>query len=92
MKEIYCYQICVIDINNIQFVFDVVIDVIIVNNLWGCGLYQLKLNYFEFFGCKKIFIYYNNNKKIKIIYENLDCFFLWNCCMFDEFFEGLIYV
>lgn len=38
-KEIYVYFICVIDIYNIIFVFNVVIDIIIVNNFKGCGLY-----------------------------------------------------
>lgn len=92
MKEIYCYQICVIDINNIQFVFDVVIDVIIVNNLWGCGLYQLKLNYFEFFGCKKYLYIIIIIKKLRLYMRIWIVFFLWDCCMFDEFFKGLIYV
>lgn len=31
---------CATDTNNIQFVFDAVTDVIIANNLRGCGLYQ----------------------------------------------------
>ena len=39
MKEIYCHQTCATDTNNIQFVFDAVTDVIIANNLRGCGLY-----------------------------------------------------
>lgn len=38
-KEVYCHQTCATDTNNIQFVFDVVTDVIIANNLRGCGLY-----------------------------------------------------
>jgi guanine nucleotide-binding protein G(o) subunit alpha len=38
-KEIYCHQTCACDTNNIQFVFDAVSDVIIANNLRGCGLY-----------------------------------------------------
>ncbi|EUB58065.1 Guanine nucleotide-binding protein G(o) subunit alpha [Echinococcus granulosus] len=38
-KEIYCHQTCATDTNNIQFVFDAVTDVIIANNLRGCGLY-----------------------------------------------------
>jgi len=39
MKEVYCHQTCATDTNNIQFVFDAVTDVIIANNLRGCGLY-----------------------------------------------------
>ena len=39
MKEIYCHQTCATDTTNIQFVFDAVTDVIIANNLRGCGLY-----------------------------------------------------
>jgi len=38
-KEIYCHQTCATDTTNIQFVFDAVTDVIIANNLRGCGLY-----------------------------------------------------
>jgi guanine nucleotide-binding protein G(o) subunit alpha len=38
-KEIYTHQTCATDTNNIQFVFDAVTDVIIANNLRGCGLY-----------------------------------------------------
>ncbi|XP_012055287.1 PREDICTED: guanine nucleotide-binding protein G(o) subunit alpha [Atta cephalotes] len=38
-KEIYCHTTCATDTNNIQFVFDAVTDVIIANNLRGCGLY-----------------------------------------------------
>ena len=38
-KEIYRHQTCATDTNNIQFVFDAVTDVIIANNLRGCGLY-----------------------------------------------------
>ena len=38
-KEVYCHQTCATDTNNIQFVFDAVTDVIIANNLRGCGLY-----------------------------------------------------
>ena len=38
-KEIYCHQTCATDTNNIQFVFDAETDVIIANNLRGCGLY-----------------------------------------------------
>ena len=40
-KEVYCHQTCATDTNNIQFVFDAVTDVIIANNLRGCGLYWL---------------------------------------------------
>lgn len=39
IKEIYMYFMCVIDIKNVQFVFDVVIDVIIKNNLKDCGFF-----------------------------------------------------
>lgn len=39
MKEIYCHMTCATDTTNIQFVFDAVTDVIIANNLRGCGLY-----------------------------------------------------
>jgi len=39
MKEIYCHETCATDTTNIQFVFDAVTDVIIANNLRGCGLY-----------------------------------------------------
>lgn len=38
-KEIYCHMTCATDTTNIQFVFDAVTDVIIANNLRGCGLY-----------------------------------------------------
>lgn len=38
-KEIYTHVTCATDTNNIQFVFDAVTDVIIANNLRGCGLY-----------------------------------------------------
>ncbi|KAG1689655.1 Guanine nucleotide-binding protein G(o) subunit alpha [Nymphon striatum] len=38
-KEIYCHMTCATDTSNIQFVFDAVTDVIIANNLRGCGLY-----------------------------------------------------
>lgn len=38
-KEIYCHMTCATDTDNIQFVFDAVTDVIIANNLRGCGLY-----------------------------------------------------
>ncbi|XP_026527879.1 guanine nucleotide-binding protein G(o) subunit alpha isoform X2 [Notechis scutatus] len=38
-KEIYTHITCATDTNNIQFVFDAVTDVIIANNLRGCGLY-----------------------------------------------------
>nr|P53359.2 RecName: Full=Guanine nucleotide-binding protein G(o) subunit alpha [Manduca sexta]CAA88905.1 alpha subunit, Go, heterotrimeric guanyl nucleotide binding protein [Manduca sexta] len=37
-KEIYCHMTAT-DTNNNQFVFDAVTDVIIANNLRGCGLY-----------------------------------------------------
>lgn len=39
MQEIYCHMTCATDTTNIQFVFDAVTDVIIANNLRGCGLY-----------------------------------------------------
>ncbi|XP_078526388.1 guanine nucleotide-binding protein G(o) subunit alpha isoform X2 [Lissotriton helveticus] len=38
-KDIYSHTTCATDTNNIQFVFDAVTDVIIANNLRGCGLY-----------------------------------------------------
>lgn len=38
-KEVYSHSTCATDTNNIQFVFDAVTDVIIANNLRGCGLY-----------------------------------------------------
>ncbi|KAK3533122.1 hypothetical protein QTP70_007806 [Hemibagrus guttatus] len=38
-KEIYCHQTCATDTGNIQVVFDAVTDIIIANNLRGCGLY-----------------------------------------------------
>ncbi|XP_065187963.1 guanine nucleotide-binding protein G(i) subunit alpha-like [Sycon ciliatum] len=38
-KEIYAHLTCATDTNNIQFVFDVVTDVIIKNNLRDCGLF-----------------------------------------------------
>ncbi|XP_019957723.1 guanine nucleotide binding protein (G protein), alpha activating activity polypeptide O, a isoform X1 [Paralichthys olivaceus] len=38
-KEVYSQVTCATDTNNIQFVFDAVTDVIIANNLRGCGLY-----------------------------------------------------
>uniref|UniRef100_A0A2P2I1X7 Guanine nucleotide-binding protein G(O) subunit alpha 1 n=1 Tax=Hirondellea gigas TaxID=1518452 RepID=A0A2P2I1X7_9CRUS len=38
-KDIYCHTTCATDTTNIQFVFDAVTDVIIANNLRGCGLY-----------------------------------------------------
>lgn len=37
-KEVYSHVTCATDTNNIQFVFDSVTDVIIANNLRGCGL------------------------------------------------------
>jgi len=41
-KEVYCHHTCATDTSNIQFVFDAVTDLIISNNLRGCGLYGLK--------------------------------------------------
>ncbi|XP_074533840.1 guanine nucleotide-binding protein G(o) subunit alpha-like [Halichoeres trimaculatus] len=38
-KEVYSHVTCATDTNDIQFVFDAVTDVIIANNLRGCGLY-----------------------------------------------------
>ncbi|XP_072374567.1 guanine nucleotide binding protein (G protein), alpha activating activity polypeptide O, b isoform X2 [Scyliorhinus torazame] len=38
-KEIYTHITCATDTNNILFVFDAVTDVIVANNLRGCGLY-----------------------------------------------------
>ncbi|CAB1455521.1 unnamed protein product [Pleuronectes platessa] len=38
-KDVYSHVTCATDTNNIQFVFDAVTDVIIANNLRGCGLY-----------------------------------------------------
>merc|ERR1712107_671770 len=38
-KEIYCHMTCATDTQNVQFVSDAVTDVIIANNLRGCGLY-----------------------------------------------------
>ncbi|KAI6225710.1 Guanine nucleotide-binding proteinG(O) subunit alpha [Aphelenchoides besseyi] len=38
-KEVYAHTTCACDTTNIQFVFDAVTDVIIANNLRGCGLY-----------------------------------------------------
>lgn len=38
-KEIYCHMTCATDTGNIQVVFDAVTDIIIANNLRGCGLY-----------------------------------------------------
>uniref|UniRef100_A0A8C2SNV9 G protein subunit alpha o1 n=1 Tax=Coturnix japonica TaxID=93934 RepID=A0A8C2SNV9_COTJA len=38
-KEIYTHFTCATDTKNVQFVFDAVTDVIIANNLRGCGLY-----------------------------------------------------
>lgn len=38
-KEIYCHLTCATDTGNIQVVFDAVTDIIIANNLRGCGLY-----------------------------------------------------
>ncbi|XP_073461598.1 guanine nucleotide-binding protein G(o) subunit alpha isoform X2 [Aquarana catesbeiana] len=38
-KEVYTHTTCATDTNNIHFVFDAVTDVIIANNLRGCGLY-----------------------------------------------------
>ena len=43
-KEIYCHMTCATDTQNVQFVFDAVTDVIIANNLRGCGLYQVNKN------------------------------------------------
>ena len=43
-KEIYCHMTCATDTTNIQFVFDAVTDVIIANNLRGCGLYWNNLS------------------------------------------------
>ena len=41
-KEIYCHMTCATDTQNVQFVFDAVTDVIIANNLRGCGLYWVE--------------------------------------------------
>ena len=38
-KEIYTHMTCATDTENVQFVFDAVTDIIIANNLRGCGLY-----------------------------------------------------
>jgi len=38
-KEIYCHLTCATDTTNIQFVFDVVTEVIIKDNLIECGLF-----------------------------------------------------
>jgi hypothetical protein len=38
-KEIYCHLTCATDTQNVQFVFDAVTDLIIAQNLRGCGLY-----------------------------------------------------
>lgn len=38
-KEVYCHLTCATDTGNIQVVFDAVTDIIIANNLRGCGLY-----------------------------------------------------
>nr|6FUF_B Chain B, Guanine nucleotide-binding protein G(o) subunit alpha [Homo sapiens] len=38
-KEIYCHMTCATDTNNAQVIFDAVTDIIIANNLRGCGLY-----------------------------------------------------
>lgn len=49
-KEIYCHLTCATDTGNIQVVFDAVTDIIIANNLRGCGLYwasRLFLSPFE---------------------------------------------
>lgn len=43
-KEVYAHVTCATDTNNIQFVFDAVTDVIIANNLRGCGLYWQRRN------------------------------------------------
>ena len=42
-KEIYCHMTCATDTQNVQFVFDAVTDVIIANNLRGCGLYWVRI-------------------------------------------------
>jgi len=39
IKEIYTHMTCATDTQNVKFVFDSVTDVIISNNLRGCGLY-----------------------------------------------------
>ncbi|XP_063043938.1 guanine nucleotide-binding protein G(o) subunit alpha-like [Engraulis encrasicolus] len=38
-KEIYCHLTCATDTGNVQVVFAAVTDIIIANNLRGCGLY-----------------------------------------------------
>lgn len=38
-KEVYSHQTCATDTENVQFVFDAVTDVIIVNNLKAGGLF-----------------------------------------------------
>ena len=43
-KEIYCHMTCATDTQNVQFVFDAVTDVIIANNLRGCGLYWVRFD------------------------------------------------
>lgn len=46
-KEIYCHMTCATDTNNIQVVFDAVTDIIIANNLRGCGLYWYLLTLYS---------------------------------------------
>ena len=53
-KEIYCHQTCATDTENVQFVFDAVTDVIIANNLRGCGLYWQNVKLFKRISIKYI--------------------------------------
>ena len=43
-KEIYCHLTCATDTGNVQVVFEAVTDIIIANNLRGCGLYWASIS------------------------------------------------
>ncbi|PSN50965.1 Guanine nucleotide-binding protein G(o) subunit alpha, partial [Blattella germanica] len=77
-KEIYCHMTCATDTNNIQFVFDAVTDVIIANNLRGCGLHLNKLSFHKNISSKrsmcgfistKLQLYSNAQRKEKKIHD-----------------------
>merc|ERR1712024_77520 len=64
-KEIYCHMTCATDTQNVQFVFDAVTDVIIANNLRGCGLYQVIFSD----------IFHDENQSRRILFIYLFCDF-----------------
>jgi len=70
-KEIYCHMTCATDTTNIQFVFDAVTDVIIANNLRGCGLYwcvQITLLL-----CCLLLLHCNRPSSVFVVYFSFSC-------------------